>query len=407
MGGRRLLPGVYSAEFADNRGILGAAFLGLTASMPATMFYSMGAFMGPLEAEFGWPRDSLSFAVTLLTIGLFLSGPVAGRLSDSFGAARIAAGSTLLYGIMLIGLGFYLQSLVQLWIAYFVIAVVGVGSTPIVMVRPVAGAFDKHRGLAIGIALTGAGISGFWVPLAATGLIELGGWRTAFAGLGLSACVIAPLVYLGFRGAESDRGDRRETASTGMSFGEAACTMQFWALSTMAAFMALGVAGLVVHFVPMFREMGAAPYKAAGLASLIGISSVAGRIAVGWLLDRIPATLVSFTILALAAAGALLLYGFGLQFAVVAVLLLGLAAGAEIDLIAFLCARLFGQRAYGAIYGWHYSVFALGYGFSPLLAGRGRELTGSYDLTLVLSGFAILAAAFLAPLAGRRVAVTG
>jgi len=391
-----------SAEFVGNRAILGAAFLGLTASMPATMFYSMGAFIGPLEAEFAWPRDSLSFAVTLLTIGVFLSGPIAGRLSDSLGAARIAAASLLLYGLMLIGLGYYLQSLVQLWIAYFVIAVVGVGSTPIVMIRPVAGAFDRHRGLAIGIALTGAGIAGFWVPLAATGLIELGGWRAAYAGLGISACVAAPLVYLGFRGAETDRAARQEVAATGMTFGQAARTMQFWALSTMAACMALGVAGLVVHFVPMFREMGAAPYKAAGLASLLGISSVGGRIAVGWLLDRISTAVVSFAILSLAAAGALLLYGFGLQFAAVAVLLLGFAAGAEVDLVAFLCARLFGQRAYGAIYGWQYSVFALGYGFSPLLAGRGRELTGSYDLTLVLSAIAILAAAFLAPLAGRR-----
>src|SRR3546814_5286069 len=54
--------------------ILGAA-VGLSTGMTATMFYSLGAFIPSLQAQFGWARGDISLAVTIMTIGLFLSGP--------------------------------------------------------------------------------------------------------------------------------------------------------------------------------------------------------------------------------------------------------------------------------------------------------------------------------------------
>ncbi len=78
-------------------------------------------------------------------------------------------------------------------------------------------------------------------------------------------------------------------------------------------------------------------------------------------------------------------------------MLLGLAAGAEVDLIAYLCSRHFGVRSYGAIYGWQYSVFVLGYGFSPFFVGLMRDSLGNYDLALLVSAIAIVSAGILAP----------
>src|SRR3546814_8395624 len=68
--------------------ILGAA-VGLSTGMTATMFYSLGAFIPSLQAQFGWARGDISLAVTIMTIGLFLSGPLVGRLCDHFGAATV------------------------------------------------------------------------------------------------------------------------------------------------------------------------------------------------------------------------------------------------------------------------------------------------------------------------------
>ena len=68
------------------------------------------------------------------------------------------------------------------------------------------------------------------------------------------------------------------------------------------------------------------------------------------------------------------------------------------DLIAYLCARQFGTRAYGTIYGWQYSVFVMGYGFSPFLMGLLRDAYGNYGVALMASAGVIAFAGVLAPL---------
>jgi MFS family permease len=166
----------------------------------------------------------------------------------------------------------------------------------------------------------------------------------------------------------------------------------------MAIAMSLGVGGLVVHFVPMFGDLGAHSIRAAQIASILGLSSVAGRIGVGMLLDRLPAPYVAFGTLIVAAFGILLLFVFGLEFAPLAVALVGLAAGAEVDLIAYLCSRQFGTRAYGTIYGWQYSVFVMGYGFSPFLVGLARDHFGNYEFALLASAGAVALAGLVAPM---------
>jgi MFS family permease len=172
--------------------------------------------------------------------------------------------------------------------------------------------------------------------------------------------------------------------------------MQFWILALMAIAMSLGVGGLVVHLVPLFKDLGAESMEAAKIASFLGLATIAGRIGVGMLLDRFPANFVAMAALLVASAGALLLYGFDLRFASLAVIMLGLAAGAEVDIIAYLCSRQFGTRAYGAIYGLQYSIFVLGYGLSPYFVGLSRDKFGTYDPALLGSMFAVGVAGLLA-----------
>ena len=378
--------------------VLGAA-VGLSTGMTATMFYSLGAFVPSLQAEFGWDRGSISLAVTIMTIGLFLSGPLVGRLCDRYGAALLGAGSLLAYAAAVVLLALLVQRIEWFWAGYFFIAVLGAGSTPIALVRPVTAGFERRRGLALGIVLTGAGIAGFWVPNLVAEVSERAGWRIAYLALASTAVLAAPLVWFGFRRGSVLRPTMTPpaNATAGLSMGEALRTRSFWLLMLMALTMALGIAGLIVHLVPLFRDLGAPALNAAHTASVVGASSVFGRIAVGLMLDRFAASRVSMLILFLATLGILLLWLAGLRYAVAAVILLGLAAGAEIDLLAYLTARHFGQRAYGAIYGWQYSVFALGYGLSPFLVGLMRDVRGDYHWAL-LGSAATMAVAALAAL---------
>ncbi|GAB3382951.1 MFS transporter [Spongiibacter taiwanensis] len=377
--------------FAQQR-LMYAAALGLTAGMTATMFYSLGAFIPPLQAEFGWSRGDLSLAATFLTLAVFLTGTFAGRLCDRYGASVIGALSLLAYALAIVVMVATMTSLIHFWIAYFVIAVVGVGSTPIVLVRPITTGFFAARGIALGVALTGAGIAGFWVPRLVTEVATAYGWREAYLALAGIAALVAPFVWWGFRSTSAPDASAAAPAD-GLSHAQARSQRSYWLLSLMAFAMACGIAGVVVHLLPLFVDLGADTQQAAKMASTVGVASVAGRLVVGYFLDRLPAILVSVAVLLLAGAGIALLALYGRDSGYLAAALLGLAAGAEIDLLAYLTVSYFGRRHYGAIYGWQYSVFALGYGISPYLVGRVRDAAGSYDAALLLSGGLMLLAA--------------
>jgi len=372
------------AEFSGHKLLLLSAVLGLTTSMNAVMIYSLGSFIGPLNAEFGWDRGSISLTVSVLTFGVFLFGPIVGRLCDKYGAAKVGASSLLGYGLAVIAMTMLVTNLYSFWLAYFFIAMLGVGSTPIVLVRPITAAFDKRRGLALGIALTGAGLAGFWVPNVVTEVSAAFGWRAGYWTIGSLAMLAAPIVWFGFGPAERRATAAASTAGpkTGLSLAEARNTKAFWFATILSVSMALGVGGMIVHLIPMFQDLGADAKAAAQLASVIGVASSIGRLTIGLCLDRFAAPAVSVTVLALGMVGIAILGLGDLSYGIVAVALIGLLLGAELDLLAYMTSRLFGQKTFGAIYGWFYSMYSLGFGLSPFLIGRSRDMFGSYDYAL-------------------------
>lgn len=397
------LPG----EFSGRGGLLASAAIGLSAGMTATLFYSLGSFIPSLQAEFGWSRGDISLAVTLMTIAIFVSGSFAGKLCDRYGAAVVGASSLVAYAIGVIALVLTAGKIEIFWVMYVIIALLGVGSTPIVLIRPITSTFHRRRGLALGIALTGAGLAGFWVPQVVAGVTQAFGWRIAYFALAGIAIATAPIVWFGFRSVPQGRVSAvNGKALSGMTSTEARRTGRYWLLTIISFAMASGLGGVVVHLVPLYRDLGADPLVAARTASIVGLASVVGRLGIGALLDRFSAALVSLSVLALAAFGISLLWVDGLAYGAAAAALLGMAAGAEIDLLAYLTASHFGQRAYGAIYGWQYSVFALGYGLSPFVVGIMRDGAGNYGSALVLSGALVgLAALMMLGLRDTRITI--
>lgn len=106
----------------------------------------------------------MSFSLTLATLGMFLSGTLAGRLGDRFGAARVGSLSLIAYGSLLALLPFMVSDIQHLWIGYVLLAVVGVPSSAIIMIRPITAAFDARRRLAMAISLASAASSFIWSP---------------------------------------------------------------------------------------------------------------------------------------------------------------------------------------------------------------------------------------------------
>jgi len=153
----------------------------------------------------------------------------------------------------------------------------------------------------------------------------------------------------------------------------------------MIAFLILGVAigGVMLQLVPILEDRGVARSDAAWVASVLAVGIILGRVVAGWLMDRYHAPYVAIAFLLGPIIGvSLLASGATGAMAAFAALCLGLAAGAELDVMAYLVTRYFGMRAFGALYGALYSMWTLGSGTAPALTAAVRDATGSFTPVL-------------------------
>ena len=381
--------------------IISSAF-GVTCSSIVLPYYTMSALVGPVTEEFGWARSDMLLSLAFSSgLGAAVA-PIVGVLIDRFGARAIA-----LPGLVGLSAGFALAAQVdgplwQMYGAYAVMAIFGAGTIPVTWSRALTTNFVKRRGLALGIALSGTGLCGALAPNYTVWLSDEFGWRAAYLGLAaLPVFLAGPIVLLWFH---PDRDPRAEGAgeaidrSSGYTLGEAFGQYRYWALllSIFAIYMA--VSGLIPNLIPALTENDAmSRADAASVVGMFGGAIVVGRLLIGYLVDRYWAPGVAAATMCLPVVGSLLLAGDpSVTVAVIAVIMIGLAAGAELDLMAFLAAQYFGLRHYAKIYAILYAALAICSGSSSWLFGKIYEATASYDLAFQLgSGLFALGAVLM------------
>lgn len=364
--------------------------------------YTLGVMIGPLENEFGWSRSEISAGPLVTSLLTLLMAPVAGRALDRYGPRRFALIGIPLFAIAL-GLISTAGPNILSWLAlYAVLAVAIMFIFPTVWTGAIAMRFNKNRGLAMAIALSGTGITSAIVPLAASGLLTEFGWRGAYIGLGLMSLIIAyPLVIFLFarddaqvHGAALARKPAREG-----SFSEYR-SRRFFLLAAAGLIYSIGATGIGVNAVPILIEEGFTLAGAAGIAGLIGIGTIVGRFVGGFLLDMFDGRLVAMVcgLFAMAASAVLLATNQSTLGASLACLLLGFAAGAEYDACAYLTTRYFPKRNFGAIFGVIGALAGAGSGFAPMIANAVYDVTGTYEPVLwgMLPLFIITSVLFLA-----------
>lgn len=356
-----------------------AAWIGVAMGLTALPFYTLGIFAKPLALEFGWSRAVIQSGFTFSMVGVICSAWAAGWAIDRFGVRPVAlfsqAGLALGFG------GLALQNgSPTLWQAtWFVFAVLGVGTTPLTWSRGIATWFDKRRGLALGIALSGTGVTALVAPPLVNQVVAAHGWRAGYVAVALAIVVVAmPAVWLLFREKpQSASGPAQaQPQGEGLSLGEALRGRRFWLLIVAFWLICAAVSGLIPNLVPMLTDAGLSMTEAAGYASLLGLNVMFGRLLAGWLLDRFWGPAVALVLLMPPTLACLLLAVP--QWPGAAVVMIGLAAGAEFDLIAFLCLRYFGTRNFGQIYAWQWVNFSVAAGAGPIAFAMIFDRTGSY-----------------------------
>jgi MFS family permease len=358
-----------------------AAALAIGVGAMGIGFYSLGLFVKPLQAEFGWSRAEVSGAATFQQFGIFLSGPLVGWLADRWGARAIAVTSFIAMPLALLLLARTGPSVVGWDALWLLVAIAGAGTTPAIWARIVSLRFDAARGLALGLMLMGTGVAAILAPALLGKVLAQDGWRTAITVMAATTLVIGLPASL-----MVGTSDRPKDAAA--KAGRFEANRQTLVLLLIAFLLGLIVAGLIVHLVPMLVDRGMDATAAAQVAAGVGVAVLVARLVVGYLFDRYHAPYVAALFLLSPVVAALMLWSGGPVL--IAALMLGLAAGAEVDMLAYFTGRYSALANYGATYGGVLGVFCLGAAIGPMLFGKAYDAFGGYDLALVSSAAVLL-----------------
>ena len=376
------------SEFRCGFKPLFGALVGAGCGITSIMFYTHGTFVVAISENTEWSRGEVQFAFTIMSLMALFTAPSVGWMVDRFGPRSVALVSLVGFFIGCLTLSLTGTNLIYYYTGWAVLAVLGAGTLPITWTTLINKWFTINRGLALGITLSGTGIAASVAPSYASWLITQYDWQTAYLLLGATSTAIAlPMVYLFFHypiavtKTNYDQGNTPDLSEIGLSLKEAVSGYKFWILSISIIFVSGSIAGLITNIVPLLTDKSLSVIEASGYTGLIGISVIIGRLGIGYLMDRIWAPLIAAIFLTLPAIGAMMLVNIELQplLLSISIILIGLAAGAEIDLFAYLSSRYFGLKNYGVIYGIIFMIFSVSAGIAPAVFGFSFDRYGSYD----------------------------
>jgi MFS family permease len=378
---------------------------------------SFGVFFESIESAFNLDRAETS---AVSSVNMLLAGVcafLAGWALDRYGPRNVVLLMGLFIGLSLL-LTSQTNSLWQLFITYSLLLAMGTGAIYVVPMSAVSRWFDKKRGLALGITSSGAGLGIFIMAPFATYLISNFGWRTAYIVIGLIAWLIMiPLSRLLKRdpyeigalpdGVKSDSHDMGEKEGgmrlSGLSLPQVFRTRSFWLVILIWLLSASTMFLVMTHLVRHARDINFSPMEAAATLSLIGGISIAGRVLLATVSDRIG-TKVTVIFCALLQAGAMvwLIWAQDLRMLYLFALVYGFAYGGMIPVTAALVSDTFGLGRIGVILGLLEISFGIGAAIGPAMGGLIFDARGSYSLAFLLGAVAMLVVTLLISLIRRE-----
>jgi MFS family permease len=393
-----------------------AAFLNLFFSV-GIVFYGFPVFYPSMVDALGFTRAELTQGFLLgFVVAALLFGILAGVLIDRLGSRRV-----ILIGIWGVGLPLILMgSMTRLWQYYVlcIIEVIGYVLTgPIPNQVLISNWFRVKRGRAMGGAYLGLGLGGAISPLLINRLIQSFGWRHAFQIIGaLILIVLFPAAQWITRSSPRDLDlfpDGLTTdppaASAPLDVGRAVRSTNFWLILAGCTLTIGAIGGVTQHLILFLKGHGYSLGAASRVSSALLVSSLAGRVIVGYVADRYTRKNVMALFYLLLALAIPLLFAAQRPAAVWGfALLFGFAMGADYMLIPLVTADCFGLPALGKLLSLIIMGYSLGQWFVPWLAGRIFDAHRSYDLAwIMMAAAAAVGAALVYAIAPERTAHRG
>ena len=374
--------------------IIGVCFSSMIVSPAAINGFAMSVLLKSLAADLDISRGDISTRLMIVHLLTGISSLLLGFLIDRFNIRRVILPGVLAFAVMTAALGFITVD--RLWLLNPALVLSGLFAAtllPMAYAKMASMWFDRRRGLALGIVLSGTGVGTMLVPQVAQHFNAAYDWHAAF--FALASCIIILALAPGllfFRYPKPGEADDDHlvapvmNAFTSVPGDEVTVAIQnpiSWRVSFALFLTVTAINGTLFHMVSMLTDRGLSPQSATNVLSVSGLFVILGRVSAGWCLDRFRGQYVAAIVTSMPMMGlAALMTGTGGFVPIVGAVLCGLGLGAEIDLMAFFFSRYFGLKAIGRLMGIGSAILALATGIGPMIMGRSYDATGSYTTAM-------------------------
>ena len=380
-----------------------------------------GVMMLPIEASFGWSRETISLAAAIGILLYGLTGPFAAALMQSFGIRKTLICALLLMSVST-GASVFMSAPWQYVATWGVFSGVASGSVAMVLGATVVNRwFVTNRGLMMGLltASTATGTLIFLPGMAA--LVEWGGWQAVVVTVAIVSAALVPLAYffvperpqdIGLRPYGAAEGELPSTGPQGNALAnafnalfEAARTKTFWYLFATFFICGFTTNGLVgTHMIAFCGDMGMPAVQAASLLAMMGLFDLFGTTGSGWLTDRYDPRKLLFFYYGLRGISLMFLPFTDFNFYSLSIFAMfyGLDWIATVPPTLKLANEAFGDRKAPIVFGWIAAGHQLGAASAAYFAGYMRTVQGNYLDTFIFAGATAIIAAIVSLMIGRR-----
>ena len=347
------------------------------------ILYIWTVFSSVLGEEFNWDRSTVALCMTTFLVTTGFGVLAIGQLVDRWGVRRPTMVFVAVFGVSVMSLAVLPPVPSLFYVVFAVMGFAGAAATAMPYAVSIGGLFDRNRGLALGLAVVGGGIGALLSPHLASLLIATVGWRIGSVVVGVLFGGGA-LFCLLFLTREPPRKTSRGRSDQQLNDWQLYIKrLDFWLIG--AAILGISVAafGIIGSAIPILTDREFSRAAAAGVLSMAAVGSIVGRVVVGALMDRIFAPYVVCGVLLLAALGVLAV-GYASQdvLLIAGITTIGLALGAEADILAYMVSRYVAPEAFGRAVAALWAIWAWTGGVGAYIAGASYDLSGSYLLAV-------------------------
>jgi MFS family permease len=346
--------------------------------------YAAGVVLPAIQAEFGLARGAASLPYTITMIGFGLGGILMGRLSDRFGVlVPVAIGGAAL-GAGFIGAGLAPGLWTFCLLQGLLIGLLGSSATFSPLVSDTSQWFDRRRGTALAICMSGNYVAGAIWPPVMQHFIDGVGWRQTYIGIGVFClATILPLAWL-----LRPRPPIPATEARTVAGGAAPSTARPFGFSPAVAQGLLCVAGVAccvamsmpqVHIVAYCTDLGFGAARGAEMLAIMLGMGVVSRLVSGWISDRIGGLRTLLLGSVLQGVALLMFLPFdGLVPLYLVSAMFGLFQGGIVPSYALIVRQHFSPAEAGARVGTVLMATLFGMALGGWMSGAVFDLTGSY-----------------------------